>query len=108
MSPSTNESTKQEVTDVQPESVDNVGKGIIQTEPSYDQQATQTSAFAPDESFVVDDSIVFKDPASNQYMIKYKDKTYEITSDLGQQAVAYYKTQNIDALFWRQRWAREA
>lgn len=103
MSPSTNESTKQEISEVQPESVDNVGKGILKTEPSYDQPAQQTAGFAPDTNFVVDESIVFKDQVSNQYMIMYKEKAYEITSDLGQQAVAFYKTQNIDALFLLKR-----
>lgn len=103
MSPSTKESTKQEISEVQPESVDNVSKGILQTEPSYDQSAQQPAAFAQDTNFVVDESIVFKDQVSNQYMIMYKEKAYEITSDLGQQAVAFYKTQNIDALFLLKR-----
>lgn len=88
-----------------PESIDTVGQGIQQTQATYNQnqQPLQDNSIAEDTAFFVDENIVFKDPATGQYMIQYKSMSYPIDSDLGKEAISYYQNQGTNALVLLQR-----
>lgn len=100
---------KPEVTQQTPEeaphTIDNVGQGIQQTQATYNpsQQPMQDNSISENTSFIVDETIVYKDATTGQYMIKYKNMAYPIDSDLGKEAINFYQAQGTNPLILLQR-----
>ncbi|HCA5183447.1 TPA: hypothetical protein MW242_003081 [Acinetobacter baumannii] len=88
-----------------PVSVDSVANGINNTQATYNpgQKPLQDNSIADDTAFIVDESIVFKDPTTGQYMINYKNMSYPIDSDLGKEAVLFYQQKGTNPLVLLQR-----
>lgn len=88
-----------------PHTIDNVGQGIQQTQVTYDQsqQPMQDNSIGENTSFIVDETIVYKDVTTGQYMIKYKNMSYPIDSDLGKEAINFYQAQGTNPLVLLQR-----
>lgn len=95
----------QETPQETPQTIDDVGQGIRQTQQTYNpsNQKLTDNKIEENTSFFVDDSIVFKDVTTGQYMITYKNMPYPIDSDLGKEAILYYKNQGTDPLVLLQR-----